>query len=113
MMEPSVYGRDRSHGLMVFSHQSKTTTRQLLNLCIPMMPFTPGHTRSRSITQDWSWVRGPWCIDFISIGSLNRYAAATQLIGPRQFGPQCEVPSTREEDCRDKTMGDIRRSVSI
>ena len=26
---------------MVFSHQSKTTTRQMLNLCIPMMPFTP------------------------------------------------------------------------
>ena len=29
-------------GVMVFSHQSKTTTRQMLNLCIPMMPFTPG-----------------------------------------------------------------------
>ena len=29
--------------VMVFSHQSKTTTRQMLNLCIPMnmMPFTP------------------------------------------------------------------------
>ena len=26
---------------MVFSHQSKTTTRQMLNLCISMMPFTP------------------------------------------------------------------------
>ena len=26
---------------MVFSHQSKTTTRQKLNLCIPMMPFAP------------------------------------------------------------------------
>ena len=32
--------------LMVFSHQSKTTTRQILNLCIPMsmIPFTPGPT---------------------------------------------------------------------
>ena len=28
--------------IMVFSHQSKTTTRQMLNLCIPIMPFTPG-----------------------------------------------------------------------
>ena len=28
--------------LLVSSHQSKTTTRQMLNLCIPMMPFTPG-----------------------------------------------------------------------
>ena len=27
--------------IMVCSHQSKTTTRQMLNLCIPMMPFTP------------------------------------------------------------------------
>ena len=27
--------------VMVFSHQSKTTTRQMLNLCIPMMPFIP------------------------------------------------------------------------
>ena len=26
--------------IMVFSHQSKTR-RQMLNLCIPMMPFTP------------------------------------------------------------------------
>ena len=26
---------------MVFSYQSKTTTRQMLNLCIPMMPSTP------------------------------------------------------------------------
>ena len=32
-----------SPSLMVFSHQSKTT-RQMLNLCIPMMPFTPGPT---------------------------------------------------------------------
>ena len=26
--------------VMVFSHLSKTTTRQMLNLCIPMMPYT-------------------------------------------------------------------------
>ena len=31
--------------LMVFSHQSKTTTRHMLNLCIPMMPFTPFRQR--------------------------------------------------------------------
>ena len=31
--------------LMVFSHHHiKTTTRQMLNLCIPMMPFTSGAT---------------------------------------------------------------------
>ena len=28
--------------VMVFSHHSKTTTRQMLNLCIAIMPFTPG-----------------------------------------------------------------------
>ena len=28
--------------VMLFSHKSKTTTRQMLNLCIPIMPFTPG-----------------------------------------------------------------------
>ena len=33
-----------STGVMVLSHQSKTTTRQMLNLCISIMPFTPGPT---------------------------------------------------------------------
>ena len=39
--------------LMVFSHQSKITTRQqqMLKLCIPMMPFTTGPATTR---QTWS-----------------------------------------------------------
>ena len=35
--------------VMVLSHQSKTTTRQILNLCISMMPFT-------QVRQTW-WER--------------------------------------------------------
>ena len=44
---------------MVCSHQSKTT-RQMLNLCIPMMPFTPGPTnRQTFLLSSCSGVKTP------------------------------------------------------
>ena len=40
----------RAYGVFTPEQDDKTTTRQMLNLCIPMMPFTPGLS-----CRCWTW----------------------------------------------------------
>ena len=79
--------------LVVFSHQSKTTTRQMLNLCIPMKPFTPGPTRHHRPCRCLVVVL-LWCENTISLrgGGSHLGKKCTFVLYPKAMEPLTQDP---------------------